>query len=209
MARQAAPQQMPDKVRPVIPEHAPANEVSNEASPAGQRAHAELIEKLFREHNDALIRFLTLRLHSSQAAREVAQEAYVRLLSLDKPGAISYLRAFLFRTAANLAVDRQRREGVHCRATELPLFHEFTDGRTPERRLAGVQEIQYLDALLAELPPKCRHAFILNRFYGVDFATIALEIGMSERSARAYVERALLHCRERMDSDLRRESGNE
>jgi RNA polymerase sigma-70 factor (ECF subfamily) len=196
---------MPDKVQPALPEHSAASE-SSQASP---RAHAELIEKLFREHNDALIRFLTLRLHSSQAAREVAQEAYVRLLSLHEPGAISYLRAFLFRTAANLAVDRQRREDVHSRATTAPLFHEFTDGRTPERRVAGVQEIQYLDGLLAELPPKCRQAFILNRFYGVDFAAIALEIGMSERSVRAYVERALLHCRERMDSDRRRESDHD
>jgi RNA polymerase sigma-70 factor (ECF subfamily) len=196
---------MPDKLQPALPEDSAANQ----ASQTSQRAHAELIEKLFREHNDALIRFLTLRLHSSQAAREVAQEAYVRLLSLHEPGAISYLRAFLFRTAANLAVDRQRREDVHSRATALPLFHEFTDGRTPERRVAGVQEIQYLDGLLAELPPKCRQAFILNRFYGVDFAAIAQEMGMSERSVRAYVERALLHCRERMDSDRHRESGND
>jgi RNA polymerase sigma-70 factor (ECF subfamily) len=193
---------MPDKVQPASPAPCATSETA-------QRAHAELIEKLFREHNDALIRFLTLRLHSSQAAREVAQEAYVRLLSLHEPGAISYLRAFLFRTAANLAVDRQRREGVHSRATELPLFHELTDARTPERRVAGVQEIQYLDGLLAELTPKCRQAFILNRFYGVDFAVIAQEMGVSERSVRAYVERALIHCRERMDSDRRREAGDE
>jgi RNA polymerase sigma-70 factor (ECF subfamily) len=168
---------------------------------AGRLPHAELIGELFREHNAALIRFLLLRLHSYQAAREVAQEAYVRLLSLHEPGAVSYLRAFLFRTAANLAVDRQRREDVHIRASALPLFHEFADTRTPERRVAGVQEIEQLDGWLSELPPKCRQAFILNRFYGMDFAAAATEIGMSERSVRVYVERALLHCRQRMDEE--------
>lgn len=177
----------------------------DEALQAERPPHAELIGELFREHNEALIRFLLLRLHSYQAAREVAQEAYVRLLSLHEPGAVSYLRAFLFRTAANLAVDRQRREDVNTRASALPLFHEFSDTRTPERRVAGVQEIEQLDRWLSELPPKCRQAFILNRFYGMDFAAAAKEIGMSERSARVYVERALLHCRERMDQESKHE----
>jgi RNA polymerase sigma-70 factor (ECF subfamily) len=118
---------------------------------------------------------------------------------------VSYLRAFLFRTAANLAIDRQRRDDVHGRATELPLFHEFADSLTPERRVAGVQEIQRLDALLLELPPKCRQAFILNRFYGMDFAAVAEEMSLSERSIRVYVERALLHCRQRMDQETKRD----
>jgi len=177
----------------------------HEAVEHERQVHADLIERLFRDHNASLIRFLMLRLRSYQAAREVAQEAYVRLLSLHEAGTVSYLRAFLFRTAANLAIDRQRRDLVHSQATELPLFHEFADSLTPERRVAGVQEIQRLDALLAELPPKCRQAFILNRFYGMDFAAIAREVGMSERSARAYVERALLHCRERLDLEMKRD----
>ncbi len=179
-------------------DEAPAGD-SGEAD--ARRAHAAVIERLFREHNEALIRFLLLRVKSPQAAREIAQEAFVRLLSLDQPGAVSYLRAFLFRTAANLAIDHQRRDDVHQRAVELPLFQEFADPLTPERKVAGLQQIQRLEALLGELPPKCRQAFVLNRFYGMDFAAVAEQMGVSERSARVYVERALLHCRERLDEE--------
>src|SRR5581483_2268169 len=160
---------------------------------------AELIERLFREHNEALVRFLLPRLRSRQAALEVAQEAYVRLLSLDQSGAISYLRAFLFKTAATLAVDRLRRDDVHARALETPLFRELTDHRTPERAAAGAQEISRLTELLKDLPPKCRHAFILNRFHGLDFADIASEMKLSERMVRTYVVRALLHCRAELE----------
>src|SRR5688572_23474251 len=74
----------------------------------GEETRGQLIERLFREHNESLLRFLTARLSSSQDAREVAQEAYVRLLQLDRPGAIGFLRAFLFKTAANIATDRLR-----------------------------------------------------------------------------------------------------
>lgn len=160
---------------------------------------AALVEKLFREHNEALIRFLMARLRSYQDAREVAQEAYVRLLSLDAPGAISYLRAFLFKTAANLATDRQRRASAHLRATELPLFHEFADVRTPERRAADRETVQRLERLIAAMPAKCRQAFILYQFEGLEFAAIATRMSMSERMVRKYVVRALLHCRTQLD----------
>lgn len=164
-----------------------------------RRQRAELVERLFREHNEALIRFLVARLRSYQDAREVAQEAYVRLLSLDEPGAVSYLRAFLFKTAANLATDRQRRATAHLRATELPLFHEFADVRTPERRVADRQTVQRLERLIEAMPAKCRQAFILYQFEGLEFAAIAMRMGMSERMVRKYVVRALLHCRTQLD----------
>src|SRR5882724_1316303 len=71
--------------------------------------HAERIDQIFREHNHSLLRFLAGRLASEQDAKEVAQEAYVRLLQLDRPEGVSFLKAFLFKTAANLAIDRVRR----------------------------------------------------------------------------------------------------
>lgn len=168
-------------------------------APGAAPTPAALVERLFREHNEALIRFLRARLRSQQEAREVAQEAYVRLLSLDKPGAVSYLRAFLFKTAANIAVDRIRHEESQARSAEAPLFHEFIDARTPERELAARQAIQRLERLIAALPSKCRQAFLLNRVEGKDFAAIAQEMHLSERMVRTYVVRALLHCRERLD----------
>ena len=177
---------------------APQSTTPAEEAPAQQ---TRLIEDLFREHNEALLRFLQTRLRSAQEARDVAQEAYVRLLGLHHPGAVSYLRAFLFQTAANLALDRLRREQVHHRATQQPLFREFVDHCTPERRVSGTQDIEFMESLLEALPPKCRRAFLLNRCYGMDYDAIAKEMGLKPRMVRTYVVRALLYCRSRMDGE--------
>jgi len=160
-----------------------------------ERARAELMERLFREHNEALVRFLHARLRSYQEAREVAQEAYVRLLSLDNPGAISYLRAFLFKTAANLATDRRRRDHTQSLATEPSLHEELADELTPERHLASQQQLKRLERLVVALPAKCRQAFLLHQVHGKDFASIAQTLGLSESMVRKYVVRALLYCR--------------
>ncbi len=177
----------------------PRKRESNESSGDDHHQRAELVGRLFREHNEALIRFLMARLRSYQDAREVAQEAYVRLLSLDELSAVSYLRAFLFKTAANLAIDRQRRAAALVRATELPLFNELADVRTPERRTADSQTVHALERLIAAMPAKCRQAFVLYEFDGFEFTAIADRMGISERMVRKYVMRALLHCRAQLD----------
>src|SRR5579864_6656636 len=122
--------------------------------PDHEKSRAVLIERLFREHNEALIRFLRGRVESHSEALEVAQEAYVRLLSLDQPGAVSYLRAFLFKTAANIAIDRRRRNQNFDRVAGRQLFSELTENRTPERQLSGEQTLRHLGVLIENMPPK-------------------------------------------------------
>lgn len=168
-------------------------------TPDGEESRASVVERLFREHNEALIRFLRGRVGSHNEAIEVAQEAYVRLLSLDQPGAVSYLRAFLFKTAANIAIDRRRRNRNFDKVAGRQLFTELTENRTPERQLSGEQTLRHLGALIESMPPKCRESFVMNQIHGLDAATIAHRLGITDSMVRKYVVRALLHCRQYID----------
>jgi Sigma-70, region 4 len=71
--------------------------------------------------------------------------------------------------------------------------------RLPGKKIHIHKRVQRLERLVAALPLKCRQAFLLNRVDGLDFATIARTMNLSERMVRVYVERAILHCRQRMD----------
>jgi RNA polymerase sigma factor (sigma-70 family) len=179
----------------------PPPNVSQAVQPVAdcEESRATVVERLFREHNEALIRFLRGRVGSHNEALEVAQEAYVRLLSLDQPGAVSYLRAFLFKTAANIAIDRRRRNQNFDRVAGRQLFSELTENRTPERQLSGEQTLRHLGALIESMPPKCRECFVMNQIHGLDAATIARRLGITDSMVRKYVVRALLHCRAHMD----------
>lgn len=163
-------------------------------------ARAERIARLFSEHNESLVRFLSVRLHSVQEAKEVAQEAYVRLLSLDDSGAVSFLRAFLFKTAANLAVDRLRSRNRQRRAMNAGLCNELREAPTPDYEAAQAEEAQIVRRLIEELPPKCRYAFLMHRIHGEDFSQIARKMNLSERMVRHYVANAVLYCRAGLDA---------
>src|SRR5258706_8169914 len=107
-------------------------------------ARSALVSDLFRDNNRALVRFLLTHLSNEQEAREVAQEAYVKLLQLDQPEAIGFLRTYLFRTAANLAIDRMRRGQCRERVERLDLFDEWSSEAPVEQAVLAEQELALL-----------------------------------------------------------------
>lgn len=169
--------------------------------PSGEPVEAAAdVERLFRDHNAALLRFISARIGSSQEAREIAQEAYVQLLRLSSPEAVGYLRAFLFKTAANLVTDRLRQRGRRGSVTTVEnLDIVGFDSLSPERLVASEQAMSVLRAAVEELPPKCRQAFLLHRVHELSTEEIAARVGIGERMVRRYVARALEHVRARMD----------
>ena len=171
------------------------------ATPESPEARAQLIAGLFRQHNRALLSFLTARLHSPQDARDVAQEAYVRLLQLETPGALSFLRAYLFKIAENLAFDRMRHQAVRVRAsdTEALLFDELDEASSPERKVIAREELDRISARLATLPEQCRRAFVMNVLLDRSATEIAAELGVTDRMVRYHVARALVVCQAARD----------
>lgn len=169
--------------------------------PRRPEPRAEVLARLFREHNQELIGFLCTRLRSEQDAKEVAQEAYARLLRLDQPGAVSMLRAYLFKVAANLAIDRLRHRTT-CDAVHSKLEYrgEAADPLTPEQTAANTQEAQQIVQYLLELPERCREAFMLYRVYELNLQDVATEMKVSDRMVRYYVMQAMTHVQARLDA---------
>ena len=163
--------------------------------------HSDLIAKIFREHNAALVRFLSAKLPSIQDAQEVAQEAYVRMLRLDEPHTISHLQAYLFKIATNIAIDRIRQRN---RRPEAPDFEGIIatvrcPSPLPDEKVEVKQKIAQIKDIIKELPPKCRLAFLLYKFKGMPYRDIARQMNLTESMIRKYVLRAVVYCRERLD----------
>jgi RNA polymerase sigma-70 factor (ECF subfamily) len=167
-------------------------------TPVRPKERSKRIEELFEAHNSALIRFLMCRLKSSQEAKEVAQEAYVRILQLDSTDGVSHLQAFLFKTAANLAADRIKTGARRERIDRLDFFDDQDVAPAPEIGLAASEEIENVLAAVEALPPKCRYAFIMHRFHGHEISDVARLMNIGERMVRIYIERALVYCRKRL-----------
>jgi RNA polymerase sigma factor (sigma-70 family) len=161
--------------------------------------HAERIATIFRDHNDSLLRFLVGRLGSDQDAKEVAQEAYVRLLQLNKPECVSFLRAFLFKTAANLAIDRVRHRQSIIRRNHLFFDLGCESEPSPETTHCVAEDALTTMDAINELSERCRTAFLLSRIDDLTTFEIAARLGVSDRAVRKYLVRALAHLHARLN----------
>jgi RNA polymerase sigma factor (sigma-70 family) len=168
--------------------------------PAASKADTIDVERLFREHNAALLRFIGAKIGSEQEAREIAQEAYVHLLQLDQTVAVSFLRAFLFKTAANLTIDRLRQRSRRSHMTSMADLDFAVFELTPERQVSGEQAMAIIRAAVARLPAKCRQAFLLHRVYEMRMEDIAARMGIGVCMARRYVARGLEYVRQCLDT---------
>jgi RNA polymerase sigma factor (sigma-70 family) len=170
------------------------------ASPAGPSKAAVAprsaeVAQLFREHNRALVLYLAARLKDVQSAREVAQEAYVRLLQLESTETVSFLRAYLFKIAGNIAIDRLRQQQTRERFDQPSELGDIFIEPSAERTLIAREELIHLGHLVAELPEKYQQAFRLHRLEDFSFADIAEHMGIKERMVRRYVANTLVYLR--------------
>ncbi len=180
----------------------PTEPVDADCRPADETTEdrASTVSRLFREHNRVLVGFLFARLKNEQEAKEIAQEAYVKVLQLEaSPGATSFIRAYLFRVAENLAVDRLRQRRSRSRIDQLDSPDDFFTEPLAERAAIAGQELALLKLAVGELPPRCQEAFRLHKLDDHPFGEVAQRMGISERMVRKYVARSLVYIRLRRE----------
>ncbi len=162
------------------------------------------LEQLFANHAQGLVRFLRLKVKSPEDAEDIAQNAFIRIQRMAEQGELDNPKAYLYQTAANLAIDMQRREKLHQSYVQQTIDREhlseadassLIDYCTPERLLSARNELDAIKQAMDELPVKPRQAFLLHRIKGLSYNDIALEMGVSVSSVEKYILQALKHSR--------------
>jgi RNA polymerase sigma-70 factor (ECF subfamily) len=158
-----------------------------------------VFESLYQAHAHELHGFARRRV-GRQEAEDVVQDAYLHLLQRGAIGALEHPRAYLFRIAANLAVDAARKTKTRSRyaADEIEFLGLATSAASPEATVEGAMELRQFQASLNELPPLCREAFLLNRIDELTHAEIARQLGVSVRTVDRHMAKAMSHLRRRL-----------
>lgn len=147
-----------------------------------------------------LLSFCARNLKDGSAAADLVQEAYARFLSARQSGAaIADPRALLYRTTRNLLTDQHRRAEVRAHVSLDTLLEEDHPPAPrhlqPEEVLAFSQYARAICAAIETLPPRCREAFILNRFDGLSHQEVADQMGISRNMVAQHVIRGVLVCK--------------
>ncbi|WP_448661191.1 RNA polymerase sigma factor [Sphingomonas sp. CJ20] len=159
---------------------------------------------LYATERAALLRFLAARTGDPAEAEDIVQELWVKLQSLDA-GPIANGRAYLFRMAQNLVLDRlrerKRREARDRSYTDdatgplAPGAEPVDPEESAEARLIARDEAQRLAAAIATLPEGAQRVLRLHKIEGLSHGEVAVRLGISRSGVEKHMAVAMTHLR--------------
>jgi len=168
--------------------------------------HPKLHFATYLSSRPVLIDYAARLLGSRDAAEDVVQEAYVRIVqarSGERPPLNP--RGYLFRVVRNLAFNILKRGEYERRQLreEVPDWGLPASVPLPEESLEFRRSLRRLSGIVADLPQNQRVALEMHRLGGWSIVEIAMHLDVSERTAYRLVQTALA----RISLELKQESG--
>lgn len=171
-----------------------------------RRGDRKALAALYERYRSRLFGFLVRSVRDRARAEDLYQEVWMKVI-----GAIESFetrkgtfRAWLFRIAANAAVDERRRAGVR-QGPELDAPLPSEEGRAvdlipsadpgPERWSLIEDQARALDGALAQLGDEQRSAVLLRHQQGLTYAELARALAVPEGTAKSLVHRGLAALR--------------
>src|SRR5882757_7558144 len=166
----------------------------------------QAFEQLYTRHKAALYRYLQRMCSSRDAANDVFQEVWSKLIDYREQYQVrAQFKTFLFRIAHHCAVDELRRAGRHDARYAANQSHDggaednddivaqlpAADHEQPEAVLAAMQlSIEFQQALTG-LPAEQREVFLLYEESRLSLAEISQITGVNMETAKSRLRYAL------------------
>ena len=155
---------------------------------AAQKGDHDAFERLVRAHDQGVLRCAMNLLRSSEDARDVYQEAFLRAYkSLPSFRFDASFHTWLYRVVTNLCLDRLRKKKVRREddsAEPLDSAREVRAEGNPERTLLSRELSARIQEVLQGLTPRERTVFELRHYQGMRLKTIGETLGTSEEAAK-------------------------
>ncbi len=161
------------------------------------------LASLFETHQSELMRLIAVRFRKThQDAEDIIQDAFHNILHVENIESIENPKAYLYQAAANLALNRIRKQQSHHRYVAAADEEETYD-LCPERFVSARRDLDRLEKALANLPEKYRRTFLLSRMQGKSYREISEHLGIPESTVEKHIIKTLKHLRDTLAEEKR------
>ncbi|MGS2723462.1 RNA polymerase sigma factor [Porticoccus sp. GXU_MW_L64] len=153
---------------------------------------------VYLENKPILQRYVEQILNTQEGSEDLLQETYMRVSKAEQTGKINHIRAYMFTTAKNLALQLLRRtpnskvDSLDADGTEIA-----DAAPNPEDVVNEQRNKDFLMAVLRDLPEKTRKVAEMRLFSEMSFKEISGSMGMSLSSVEKHMAFAVLACKDK------------
>ncbi|MAK59880.1 MAG: hypothetical protein CMK09_02770 [Ponticaulis sp.] len=135
--------------------------------------------------------FLRRRWRSANDIPDLRQEILTRVYRYALETRPANPRAFLYRTARNLLIDKIRQQSVISMdlVMDFEALNVCSDEADPFDTTSARQELQMLQDALEQLPERTRHVLVLRRVHGLSQRETAKKLQISEPTVERHISR--------------------
>lgn len=153
------------------------------------------ISTTYSKNKSSLSRFLRRFLDSSEDIEDTLHETFLKAYQAEQSVSIRSPRAFLFRTAKNLALNqleskRARRTDSVANIEELRVSIDHEKGL--ELRAIMEEQLELALQAVANLPPRIREVYVLKKIHGLKQKEIAAQLGIAESTVEKHIAKGLM-----------------
>ncbi|WOE78634.1 sigma-70 family RNA polymerase sigma factor [Pseudomonas protegens] len=167
---------------------------------AGVKASISLeIEDLYGAHHGWLKGWLRSRTGNCADAADLAQDTFVRMLSLRQLPVLREPRHYLATIARGLLIDKARRRVLEQAYLEALAARAEPQDISPETHHLIIESLLAIDALLDGLGTRTRQIFLMVQLDGLSYVQVGRQLGVSVTTVKNHLGKALLQCIQLMD----------
>jgi len=145
-----------------------------------------------QQHGSALVSMLWRILGSEQDVCDAYQETFLRLAHPDNHAKPDNVRAYLFRTASNVAMTMLRREQLKSQYQRKLCEEKYQPCNTDPAGFLDTMDLQQrLRGAVAQLPDYLGDVIVLRDLAEMPYQQVAKILGITTTAARVYRHKAL------------------
>ena len=157
----------------------------------------DIIEQYYHTHRGEVLAFVSARLHHSDEAEDLVQEAFLRLLTGHRPICEATLPSLVFTLCRNLIIDWYRRHSTRL-DFEHELSHSGQQADSAESLLSMHEFCEQLEHGLARVPEECRELYRMHVYgdmpirdicqhTGQPYKTVEYRLGLARKQVRNHL----------------------
>jgi RNA polymerase sigma factor (sigma-70 family) len=151
------------------------------------------LEAAYADNRDRLLHYLIRQLKCRQTAEDILQDVFLAIPKVRSIRPLANPRAFLFRIAGNLAINRSKQESRRreLRDANAAILWTAVDEVTPERHLLGAEALAQIEAVIARMPIRTRQILSWRRIDGLTNREIAVRLKISQTAVEKHMRNAM------------------
>jgi len=149
----------------------------------------QTIERAYSEQRTSLAGFLRRFFDNNQDVEDTLHEVFLKAYQAEKSTKITYPKAFLFKTAKNLSINKREKQEGH-RTDNIADFDALSvlDSNSDLAENAATQDrLERALRAIDRLSPRVREVFVLRRIQGYSQREVAQRLGISESTVEKHI----------------------